>query len=260
MLKSVKAIRSLTWRGLQRIEDSESVRECFKEVGPGIKTLELDFLEWVPGQGNHSVSATTFPGHPSIADNFFARGVLDVCSGNRRVILPNLRSLSLSAVSFKGVATELQYTLNIVGVRFLRLSRCPHSLDPLDAIVLARQPPQLKFFELVLDGGRDVNPEAIDATASVFSFLATFKGLEDLALLLPEQTDWERLSQAVLMHSQTLKRLTSHARRYYGQAGTGDSLFSWKVVMENVSKGTNLDFIGNSHSLWDWVRTDNETF
>ena len=173
--------------------------------------------------------------------------------GSWETALSNLRSLSLSVVSFVYAAKEMQYTLNVTGLRSLKLSNCPHSLGLLDAVVSTAQLLRLKSFELVIDVDWDDDQGVDGHIAPIFSFLTAFTGLEDVALLLTDSVDWARLSHAVSHHSSTLRRTTTHARRESREVELVGPPIPWSIATQELYQNTNLDFIGTSHASTEMV-------
>ena len=238
---------------MQRKNDFDSVSKCIQQGGQSIETLALDLIDWYSAERSYLDQLGRRPEHFDLPDNFFARDVLRVDSDSQETVLPNLRSLSLSAISFECAAREMQHALNVTGLSSLKLSNCLDSLELLNAIVVAAQPLQLRSFELVNDLESGSNQGDMDRTATISSFLTAFAGLEDLALLLPGPIDWARLSRAVSHHSATLKRTVTHESQESEERELVDSPIPWSIAMRGIYQNAKLDFIGTCHVSTDLV-------
>lgn len=218
-LGKFEAIRSLSWKGLGKKDDLDSVRDCITINAQGIEILVLDLLHWGKAkmayydsldrreQGGHVL-------HNIFVGNFFAENVLGIFSGESRVILPHLSSLSLSEVSFEAAVEEMQHVLNITQLRSLKLRNCRYSLALLDTIVRGPQTVRLRSFELVIDVEacffQGVRIQQHDV--SISRFLNSFQGLEDLYLRTTYSIDWAFIAQSILNHLSTLNRLITQGR------------------------------------------------
>lgn len=189
-----------------------------------------------------------------LPDNFFARSVLGIKSGEEKELLQSLESLSLHVVSFQSVPTEMMYVLNLTKLHTLKLWNCPYSLDLLSAISNTAQSLRYKSFELVIDLSYLEEPDShagIHDTV-VSSFLKAFEGLEDLYLRLPQPTNWDVVAQGIRNHSSTLHRLVLH---------TGDEippengLIPLEGDTQQLYIDANLSCIGISTPIYCWVRS-----
>ena len=217
-LGKFEAIRSLSWKGLGKKDDLDSVRDCITINAQKIEILVLDLLHWGKAKMAYYDSLDRREQdahvlHNLFGGNFFAENVLGVFSGEARVILPHLSSLSLSEVSFEAAAEEMQHALNITQLCSLKLRNCRYSLALLDTIVRGAQTVRLRSFELVIDtevsafqGVRDQQHDV-----SISKFLNSFQGLEDLYLRIRYPMDWEFIIPSILNHVSTMSRMIIHA-------------------------------------------------
>jgi hypothetical protein len=76
-LAHFKELRSLTWRGLSRVEDFESVGKCIAANGRQLISLTLDLLEWGTAQWTWVDGFSRRIGERiRCPDNFFASTLL----------------------------------------------------------------------------------------------------------------------------------------------------------------------------------------
>lgn len=262
LLGEFKTIRSLSWKGLSRTDDFDSVRDCIKINAQGIQSLELDLRNWLKaraayydgmkkrGQLDFGFAAYDF------ADKFFATDVLGMFPGEARVILPHLSSLSLSQVSFQAAVKEMQHALNVTRLVSLKLRNCRYSLALLDAIVRGAQTMRLKSFELVIDIEADEGQGAHEQEhdVSIFAFLNSFRGLEDLYLLVTDPMKWELIFRNISSHLSTLDRLITHRRKHDPTSATFDSPILLCNESKNLYQGAHSTCIGTCSTPSDLVR------
>ena len=199
------------------MHDFNSLRKCIKINSQGVETVVLDLIDWSEAEHFHFFQLRWGPQEVvNYRYNFFSRNVLEIYPGRVENLLPSLRSLSLSAVSFRWAVKEMQHALNITQLRSLS---CPYSLPLLDTIVKEAQTIRLISFELVIDidcrdhqtyNGRDHN-------VKISAFLNAFRGLEDLYLMVTDEFNWELVAQAILGRLSTLNRLITHGRTAFFQ-------------------------------------------
>ena len=144
----------------------------------------------------------------------------------------------------------MYWALNTAGLRSLKLTNCGSSLEFLELAARTSDSLQLKTFEFAMDiGWNEDIPE--DATGSILLFLNSFTGLEDLALMLRSDTDWEKLSEAFSKHMSSLRRLVLHARLSCGTRGSEDYDIDWSAGLQEFYSNSSLGFIGccNFHDI-----------
>jgi len=70
-------LQSLTWRGLSRFEDFESVRKCIMTNGERMKSLTLDLINWTNSRTAWMLGfRQRVEHHPKRPDNFFASALV----------------------------------------------------------------------------------------------------------------------------------------------------------------------------------------
>lgn len=229
LLRESKAIRSLRWKGLRSTASFVSVCGCIKANAHGIETLELDLRNWID-----------------------AKEVFSKFPGEAKLILPHLSSLSLSEVSFQAAAEEMRSVLNITRLSSLKLRNCRYSLDLLDTIVRGAQTLRLRSFELVIDIGADkFQGDREENDVCISTFVDSFRGLEDLYLLITDPIDWGLISRSISQHVSTLNRLITHRRQY----GMGrESPILWCNDLKNLYQAANLTCIGTDSKPSNLVR------
>jgi hypothetical protein len=152
-------LQSLTWRGLSRFDDFESVGKCIMTNGRPITSLTLDLIDWTTaeeiwadGLSQRITQHTRLPDKPSASTLF------GIKAGEKVEPLPSLEHLSLSAVSFQSVGMEMAHVLNMTRLRTLKLW---NSLDLLIAITVPYETMNLRSFEFVIDPETSANQVSI---------------------------------------------------------------------------------------------------
>ncbi|KAF2174564.1 hypothetical protein K469DRAFT_756695 [Zopfia rhizophila CBS 207.26] len=188
-------LQSLSWKGLQRFDDFNSVGKFLSLNGNGVKALTLDLLDWEKAESiwfNQYKRRDRGP----IQDSFFAKKVLGVTSGEKKTLLQSLEDLSLLALSFES--------------------------------------------------------NHVDAAVPVATFLSGFCGLEDLYLMLPPLSDWNIITQSILCHKSTLRRLA------IDDQNADEGALAGQIEFSQLFEDTNLRCIGMSipaHALQrEWER------
>ena len=258
-LGKLKALRSLTWKGINKSNNFHSLGECIKVNKQGMETLVLDLIDWKGTEHEYFDGLRRTNGSiESYTNNFFARDILELIPGDEKTILPHLSTLSLSAVSFQDAQEEMLHALNISRLRSLKLWNCPHSLDLLQTIVSGAHAMRLRSFELVLDVGRYSEQEIHgDVFHRIISgFLNAFRGLEDVYLMLTDYTDWRTIFHAIMGHVSTLDRLVTHERQDVGDeewAAKVDSRMPLSKGLQDLYQNANLTCLGTCAQSCDWV-------
>ncbi|PYH94049.1 hypothetical protein BO71DRAFT_380277 [Aspergillus ellipticus CBS 707.79] len=257
-------LESLSWKGLKHYNDFESVRAFISAHGAQLKTLCLDLIGW-----DSAVLAwrrgflRNSPQDTGLPDNFFARSVLCLQHGKLIRPFPALKCLTLTQVSFHPMQAEMVNALNVEGLRALQLSNCPGIFSWLRQVLRSGTPLNLKSLELVFNPelANQIIDEAFDnVTDTVTKFLQSFQGLEDLYLMLPQQTDWQAMSEGIAHHSSTLKRLvTHHLDRTEWLGSTDGDLLLKTAELQSPIRSTSLQFYGVSVSTQK-LATHQDTF
>lgn len=224
------------------MEDFKALTNILQGNSEHLEELELDLLDWV---GAHEELSN---GRAKQRRNLFAQDVLRLEAGQRRVLFPCLRRLSLSAVSFHRSIEDMASAFNFEQLRTLKLQNCPGTNALLEMLVDSNQTIRLTFLELVV---RNLYPEHSTSTPAVCRFLQTFHGLKDLFMLfdVPEsvtETYWD----AVLHHKSTLRRIVYHERSVDLNNESpnfelpADNGLSWDGSMFDFVPGGNLECVG----------------
>ena len=100
-------LRYLSWRALQSVEEFNTLAKMLQGNRKELGQLELDLIDWT---GTNELWPD---GRAKRSKNFFARDILKLEAGKRRVLSPRLRSLSLSAVSFRGWRKDMASAFNL---------------------------------------------------------------------------------------------------------------------------------------------------
>lgn len=245
-LVQFKGLQSLEWRGLNRYDDFESVRECIQVHGHQIQSLTIDILFWDRAE---RIWADGFRKqiyqHVRIPDNFFAQRVLNVQPGDQRIVFPSLKSLHLSAVSFYHTGMEMIYAFNIEHLKSLKLRNCPGSLDWLQLIFDYGKTMKLKSLELALNRSSRQRGAFTLTTETISKFIQHVYGLESLYLMLPEPIDWTTLTDRISSHCN-LKRFVMHHLVDTGGHEFIDGDIPWSFRLEHILQGRQLTCFGTS--------------
>ena len=255
LLGEPNAIRSLSWKGLSRAHEFDSVRDCIEINGQGIETLVLDLVPPTRFLSScRKAESAYYDGRrrreqrDDLPVNFFATDVLRVFPGEKRVVLPHLSVLSLSKVSFQAAAKEMQHALNITHLSSLKLQNCGYSLALLDTIVGGNHKMRLRSFELVIDKKANTFQGARKKRhdVSISAFLDSFRGLEDLYLMITDPIDWGLISKSISNHTSTLDRLITHGSQHGVFLAAHDPAILSCNELNDLYQGTNLTCIGTS--------------
>ncbi|KFY04005.1 hypothetical protein V490_00029 [Pseudogymnoascus sp. VKM F-3557] len=126
----------------------------------------------------------------------------------------SLETLLLVGVAFSPFGNEFGHSFNMMNLSTLQLRNCPSSLELLGALLEQGITPKLKSFELVIDWDclHHYTDFEEEQTEVIFRFLVSFKGLEDLFLLLTQPLEWYLIANSIVNHQSTVKRLILHER------------------------------------------------
>jgi len=235
-------LRHLSWRALQSVEEFDALAKILQGNVEHLEELELDLLDWI------GANEQLRNGRANRSRNRFARDVLKLEAGKRRVLFPRLSSLSLSAVSFRRSIKDMASAFNFDRLQTLKLRNCPGTNALLEMLVDSHQTIRLTSLELVV---RNDDPESSSSTPAACRFLEMFDGLKDLFVLVhgPERTT-NKYWDAVLHHKPTLKRVVYHEREVdlddespnFGLFA--DNMLSWDGSMFDLFRGGNLEYVG----------------
>jgi hypothetical protein len=210
-----------------------------------LESLSLHLSDW------KTADDFWFLDHSSIVEggirsnNFFASDIMGLQPNKSGLSFPSLQSLSLSHLSFTSAIYELSVAFNFSGLRKLKLWNCQGTFDLLDNIVDSQQVIRLDSLELVVDAREHTDLEEIPTS----KFLQAFSGLRDLYLLLPI-LEWNVITNGVMGHLSTLKRLVLHARTIdmddesdrFEEQMDGD--VDWNKELARLLVRANCDMVG----------------
>jgi hypothetical protein len=181
-------LRAISWRGVSSVRDFSILRGLLQANANHLEELGLGLVEWSLGTARLS-----------------AWDVLQNSSDKKRITFPSLEALSLTGVSFNVAVSEMASAFNISGLCSLKLNKCPATRDLLKAITESGRPIRLTSLELVLGRDEDGDLGLLDL---LLVFLQSFKGLEDLHLLIHGRLPIiEGFWGSVIHHQSTLKQL-----------------------------------------------------
>ncbi|OOF96530.1 hypothetical protein ASPCADRAFT_167416 [Aspergillus carbonarius ITEM 5010] len=245
-LVQFRELQSLDWKGLNRYNDFESIRECISFHGHQIQSLTLDLLSWTRAEkiwadGFRQQSAQLV----SVPDNFFSQKVLNIHPGDRKVIFPSLGNLYLSAVSFDYTDMEMAHAFNIEHLKSLKLRNCPGSLDWLRRLLNSGKPMKLKSLELGLDLSSLQKDAYMHITETICHFLHHVPDLRSLYLMLPEPIDWTALTDRLSGHRH-LTRVVMHHLVDRGGQNLIDGDIPWPLHLEHILQEKQLTCFGSS--------------
>ncbi|PYH39375.1 uncharacterized protein BO87DRAFT_403272 [Aspergillus neoniger CBS 115656] len=255
-LVQLSKLQSLSWRGLKRFVDFDSVRQFIAARGAQLKALHLDLVGWDSARLAWEEGFRKLPAlNIWMPQNFFAQCVLGLPLIERPIpLLTALERLTLSQVSFSPMKVQLVGALNVERLQAMQLINCPGTFRFLRQIVRSRVPLRLKLLELTFNPEKlnQITDESQDnVNDTVKTFLGAFSGLTDLYLMLPA-VSWDDICQSMLHHKPTLKRLVTHSlvNAEYGHYGDGD-LFGSLEFRPSISHDPGLEFLGVSTCIED---------
>ena len=212
-LSGFPMLRRLSWKGLQRIEELESLRAFFQSHYQMVEDLELDFIRWQivqiwrlrPDKNPRRAQFTDIM-LPHNLDGYIKR-------------FTSLKRLALSGFAFDAHTRSFTHAFNVSNLQSLKLHNCKKILAFLSTIANEGLVLKLKSLELIIED----EPIERDGTSKspLITLLQSFQGLEHLYLMLPSETAradrrtycyWN----AILHHSSTLKSLIYHERTVAG--------------------------------------------
>lgn len=199
-ISSFENLKSFSWTGLLEPRILKDLCKALSRSSDRLEHLELDLTDW------YELNLWN-----SDKDNFLAFDILDLPCNEAPPIYHNIRSLSLSDVSFKGAAKKIAQGFDFASLRSLKIRNCPGWTDFLNHVAQLEQPLKLKYFEiqssLLLSGEQVEAPEY-----AVKNFLSAFQGLEELYIALTDTKVTLLCWQALFSHRSTLKSFVHHPR------------------------------------------------
>ncbi|KAI9784369.1 MAG: hypothetical protein M1816_000893 [Peltula sp. TS41687] len=207
-------LKCFSWAAPRSAVDFEAIQEVLKANSDHLEELYLDLVDWVEADDSwfNDRGLWTVPRSP----NFFAQEILGLSSRDEekkgKVMLPALRDLTLSALSFQSVPKKLACFFNFSALHSLKLRYCPCTRALLEVLTGAKEGIKLTSLELILfeDEWDDLEDVAMDP---VKPFLESFEGLEDLSLVIVDPMGVEDDYWSPIFHHQrTLKRFVYHER------------------------------------------------
>jgi hypothetical protein len=222
-----------------------------------LERLEIDFLHW-----NDDSEEYRLCGRP-IPPNYLATGFFHIELGKEKVVLPVLKTLSLSSVSFWRGSAELARAMNMRNLRSLKLRNCQGVNELLDMLAHSPEIIHLKSFELTQRSTKSRNQQDNWKIQNLVNFLESFEGLEELCILSDPSEDPidEDYWWSILRHKATLKRLVHHQRQVeLGYGGRPESYFIHDIspfygdISHVFMLMPSLDFMGFHCTLHGMVR------
>lgn len=210
-LSNFKNLRSFSWAAPRSAEDFEAIQGVLRANSDHLEELCLDLVDWIEADDSWFTDRAVWTGPRSL--NFFAQDILELSSRDeeKKVLLPSLRDLTLSAVSFRSVPKKLACAFNFSGLRSLKLRNCPCTRSLLEVLINPNQVIKLTSLELLLGEDEWDDPHA--EMDPVKPFLESFEGLEELSLLIADPMGVEDDYWSPIFHHQrTLKKLVYHER------------------------------------------------
>jgi len=174
---------------------------AIRRNSPQLQNINLDLVDWSALQEELRVEID----QDDDAERWFARRVLGLTSGPRKVTFAAIRKLSLSQVP---LSAAMARAINFNTLVSLSLRKCPSWDTFLESVMELTSPIRLKTLELqycdnVTQGlGYDV----------VEDFLVFFEGLEELFLGHPGPENTLELWNRVIHQQATLKMFVHHQR------------------------------------------------
>ena len=216
------SLRKLSWKSLRSRLEIESLCTLLKANCGILKELELDFgdpigpVGWQLHYGVPTGTATEPTG------NSLLKHILPRSPSGSAKLFSSLNSLSLSAISLKGMTEEIAHVFHVNRFRTLKLHNCPGTLDFFTTIIDAEKPLQLTSLDLMLEDlpslRLQLEPDTdkldyLDSMESpLIQLLLSFQGLEDLRIMLKPKMVTEKYWKGIYNHKSTLRRLVYHER------------------------------------------------
>lgn len=179
VLSNFPQLRKFSWKRLRSTQELDSLRGLFASNYRVLQVLELDFISWddVTIVGVGPPGCMYDPPLHSFTERILPHGL-----NGRIKTFRSLERLALSAFGFEKVTREITQAFNVPRLQSLKLHNCSGVLTFLSTIVNAGLVMRLKSLELIIHD----DAVELDGTlkSTLISFLQSFKGLEDLYLML----------------------------------------------------------------------------
>src|SRR2546421_295750 len=136
-LSAFQHLTRLSWAGLCRDDDLETLADVLERISNQLVEFELDLIR----------CCTLAAEMDEEDDSIFARDILRLPQREQR-IFPSLRLLSLSGVFFAPCLAQIVDQFDFSIIRSLTLRDCPGYQELLDHLIRSSQPIRLKFLEI----------------------------------------------------------------------------------------------------------------
>lgn len=236
-LAGFTSLRSISWRGIHLRSDFLALRGALQANSKHLQILELDLVKWISAELYYYKDW-----NQDKSQHFLANEILQLGSKGQEVAFPSLRTLSLSGVSYHVAASGIALAFDFSKIRSLKLNKCPHVRNLLEAVLQAGQPIQLTSLELAIQEG-NVGP-----SDPLIRFLSSFRGLKTLHLLTHDYQVNEELWETIFLHRSTLQQLVYHERPYQDERTTDQLILPWNNL------NLRLSYVGLCCSLSELVR------
>ncbi|KAL4950777.1 hypothetical protein BDW69DRAFT_51133 [Aspergillus filifer] len=201
-ISALRQIRDFSWKGLGNISDCISLKAFLDSNGDHLEELELDMhhalstnlQDWQGSNGN---------------ENTFAYKVLRLEEGQKQVMTPCLKKLSLCRADLNSGMIEIVHALQLHKIRSLTLRKCTNTSGLLNTIVDVSSVMQLTSIDIEIDAA---NNENVDAFRRFFEL--PFPNLQDVFLHVDAWDDESTCIhwQSIFVPGRHLKRFVYHRR------------------------------------------------
>ena len=237
-------LRSFSWGGLRSEEDFQALAVCLENNQNSLESLVIDASDWIDSDCKWSSNFQDWNGDGS--ENYLAIEILSLEHGDRKVLFPALRKLSLLGIPLEGMLQETASALNFNILTHLRLWNCLRFYEPLITTSSFDQASNLECLELTVE-----EDQCIFKLEDLETTLEKIQGLQELYLLLPADAVWNvGWLQSVSTHTSTLRHLVLHERGPSETEDTDtmfyDSNIEWSPKLDNILRGANLECFGVS--------------
>ncbi|KAG9228716.1 hypothetical protein BJ875DRAFT_547533 [Amylocarpus encephaloides] len=172
-LAGFTSLRSISWRGIHLRSDFLALQGALQVNSKHLEALELDLVKWTSAELYYNYKTW----NRDKLQHFLAYEILLLGTRGQGVRFPSLKALSFSGVSCHIAAPDIATALNFSELRSLKLNRCPHTCQLLEAVLQAGHPIRLTYLELVIEEDTSAPSD------SLLRFLASFRGLTVFHLL-----------------------------------------------------------------------------
>jgi len=208
-LEQFANLQELSWKGLAADLDFSVLRKCLDVHHERLTSLELDFVNWAEVEKGDDLSDDSYYSDFDVNSTPLLKLILPERRDAHQILLPNLRTISLSAASLKGSFDQLIEAFNLRKVSELRILNCKVTMLLLEHMALRNIPLQVIRAELLMS-----SPGLDGMTDEFIDFLAPFRSLEDLFVLFESFYADQEYVGSIYAHRSTLRRLVYHRRQY----------------------------------------------